>query len=572
MAATPRFRRIALTDHRTRCLCVDCVKERSHAGTFAQRHFDKRTVTSMKSSLSSMIHRLTSERGKADQAHPLDDASPEAFDGGYEADERALDEAEPREPEETARQVPPRVMDAAGQQSETTRASIAQIANRLEELDTLRLDFNRLIQPVVSLIDEFPSLQAKLLDANSLLDDERKYSRQLRHELSDLSVTSGRTEDEFAGARSQLKKYEASIDGLEALLSEVRLEFRDRDLVASELEKQLLAESEQARSLADENQSMRQEAQATDQSLTRLERDLLEARGQIELLEHDNKMLRAATDEQLERHSALSSRHAELAHRFDTVRQAYSEIELRASNEAALREKVEQQRETERSSFMSQISALEMKLEGLTSRLTVAEKILGNTRDQLREANDAARLADRRSKEAVIERNNFERRAAALQGDAQRQAAQIGDLEKARLELIEQTEMMKKAMAAKDAQVEQADMRSAGLTQRIEELIRRSEIERGQLEAKNRRLLEELQEERSERALARGALDAARDSRNRLQAELLALKKGQPFNGTSAAVEADDPPEVPQTPPSVSRNVMRLRAEEAESPKGASGA
>ena len=65
----------------------------------------------------------------------------------------------------------------------------------------------------------------------------------------------------------------------------------------------------------------------------------------------------------------------------------------------------------------------------------------------------------------------------------------------------------------------------ASLTERIDQLTKRFEQERSTLEATNRRLTEELQNEKAERSLVQGALEIARESRIKIQKKYVALRK-----------------------------------------------
>ncbi|MET0532500.1 MAG: chromosome partitioning protein ParA, partial [Microvirga sp.] len=80
-------------------------------------------------------------------------------------------------------------------------------------------------------------------------------------------------------------------------------------------------------------------------------------------------------------------------------------------------------------------------------------------------------------------------------------------------------------LAAKDVAVEQATSRATTLSDRIDQLSHRHAAELHELEVANRRLVEDLQSERSERALMQGALDIARESRVTLQKQHEALKR-----------------------------------------------
>ena len=76
----------------------------------------------------------------------------------------------------------------------------------------------------------------------------------------------------------------------------------------------------------------------------------------------------------------------------------------------------------------------------------------------------------------------------------------------------------------------------ASLSERIDQLTKRFEQERSTLEAANRRLTEELQNEKAERSLIQGALEIARESRVKIQKKYIALRKK-----TRLDAQEDDP-------------------------------
>ena len=112
-----------------------------------------------------------------------------------------------------------------------------------------------------------------------------------------------------------------------------------------------------------------------------------------------------------------------------------------------------------------------------------------------------------------------------MQESANRHAAQTQDLQRVNLELRERCEMLTKAVRAKESLLDSSVRKAADLAARIDQMTARFEQERAQSEIAHRRLIEELQNEKSERSLAQGALDIARSSRSRLLAQYTALKR-----------------------------------------------
>jgi crescentin len=128
----------------------------------------------------------------------------------------------------------------------------------------------------------------------------------------------------------------------------------------------------------------------------------------------------------------------------------------------------------------------------------------------------------------VVEDEDFtaeERCLEAAQQEIDRQVAQAYEPQRSRVELQERVEMLNKAIAAKDFQIETADNKVASLSERIDQLAKRFDQERHALEAANRRLTEALQNEKAERALIQGALEIARESRVKIQKKYASLRQ-----------------------------------------------
>jgi crescentin len=85
-----------------------------------------------------------------------------------------------------------------------------------------------------------------------------------------------------------------------------------------------------------------------------------------------------------------------------------------------------------------------------------------------------------------------------------------------------------KALEAKEAAITRAEQRTQVLLDRIDQLASDFGGERQAFESKIAALEEELQREKSERAIAQGALEMARRSRVEIHREFLRIKKMRP--------------------------------------------
>jgi crescentin len=235
--------------------------------------------------------------------------------------------------------------------------------------------------------------------------------------------------------------------------------------------------------------------------------------------------LQDAVREQAERIAGLSVENSDLAQQVAGLRETVAALQARLSAEQAARQKIEAQRDAELAAHRTERSALEAEAQTLSARVTATDRILSHARAQLLEKDEALRTAERTIKEAVLERGKIERQLATAQEDFSRLSAQLDELNTSRTELYQRCDVLTRTVAAKQAEIDSANGKVASLSGRMEQLTRRFEQERAALELSNRRLIEELQNEKAERSLAQGALEIARESRFRLQKQYAALKQ-----------------------------------------------
>lgn len=478
----------------------------------------------------------------------------------HEERERAGPEAAPvaaPEKGETVVVRPNGALDSVGQKNELIRVRFANMIDRLEEIRSLKEDFALLNEPVNDLIRSYPQLQSRLLETEAVLKQETEMTLALRRELGDLSGLHARTVDDLNAAVSQLRKAETRLRDQDSFIEDLRLNVKVKEAIVADLENQLAIETERARNITEENQALRLEAQEADQTVARAERELIETRERNGLLDHEVKRLQKVAEEQNYRLSSLTNRYGELETQLEATRQRASELETKLMAEQVLRQRLETQIDSERSAHQTDLSALDMKIEGLNSRLSATDKILTHTRDQLRDKNEALRGVERTLKETTIEKNTLDRRLEATQQEVERQVAMVNELQRSRIELQERVEMLNKAIAAKDFQIESSDNKLASLTERIDQLTKRFDQERSTLEAANRRLTEELQNEKAERSLVQGALEIARESRTKIQKKYVALRKK-----TRLDTQEEDPMLFDED--EVETNVRPLKSPDAE--------
>ena len=216
---------------------------------------------------------------------------------------------------------------------------------------------------------------------------------------------------------------------------------------------------------------------------------------------------------------------ADLETLLQDARLAISTLETKLATERDVRSSLEQARAQEVAAWDSERSTLTMQLDSLNARHATTSRLLEQARTLGREKSEEALRADKSAKEALEAKSMTERRLALTQDELRQSKADFAAAEAKTRDLSARCDMLERAIVAKDAQAEQANSRSSALKEQIEAMTTRFEQDHAALEAANRKLIEQLQNEKAERALAQGALGIARSSREKLLNQLAALKR-----------------------------------------------
>lgn len=427
-----------------------------------------------------------------------------------------------------------------GQRSEMVRQRIDGLGARLEDLLTLKDDFQAILEPLTEISNELSNARMRIAELERSLLDERQTATHARGSLAEITHKLTTLENAHADALSRTEQARAELRESNLALEQQRQTIANNAVTLDNYERQMADQSEHNRALSIENKGLRAETQAADGTISRLEHELIATQETLNATQQDCLRLQILSEEQTRDISEARAKLEEATAAADTSRQRLEEVEGQLANETARREHAETQLAAESAAYRANRASLEMKVESATHRLMVSEQMLAQTRAQIKDKDDAQRNAERSAKESALARTQLERVVQNLQADLAKQTERFADMQKARTELEGRCDMLGKAMAAKDAMIEQQSERNTLLTERLAELTHRHQAERTELELTNRRLLEDLASERSERSLVQGALDIARESRTALQKQHEALKRGWRSGQTQEIEEPEE--------------------------------
>ena len=193
-------------------------------------------------------------------------------------------------------------------------------------------------------------------------------------------------------------------------------------------------------------------------------------------------------------------------HRIAAVEQALSEEQSAHANLRAKHlEFVERSR--------SEMTALTNTVHAVRGRVDLTNRLLEQTRGQLREKIEELRGAERRLLESGIQVDALEKAARAQKDDLAAANERIAGTERMRGALVDQVNALNETLRGKESALQSATRIVEHLTVRIEEATSARQRVKEELERRTAALQDEIAHVRAERQLADGALEASRAER-----------------------------------------------------------
>ncbi len=314
------------------------------------------------------------------------------------------------------RYAPNASLEAIGMQNETLRTQIEEVEHGFEHLEEVKGLFHGLLSPMSELLADFEATKARLQEAKTKLG----FLEDAHEGLSARHAAALAERDLVAEAKNALlrenREMEQRIQRVDAALSEAQLGLREHAAAREKLEREVDIQARRTIAFADEIRRLKDELSSKDQSLASLELSIKVATDQGALLTQENATLRDSAQSLASRLEASSRRVADCEslldqgqHRLAGLEQALAEEQ---SNHASLRAKHLDHVERSR----SEMATLGNTVHAVRGRVEVTNKILDQTRAQLREKIDELRAAERRLLDSGIQIDGLEKMRARAAG------------------------------------------------------------------------------------------------------------------------------------------------------------
>ena len=432
---------------------------------------------------------------------------------------------------------------------------LTDTSRKIGEIDDLRQAFEKIVAPFNSSLRALEQEKSQTINLTGMMNESRATYDTLRSELYNVEKTASALAAEAEKLRDELEVSRESNRALES--TRLSNDIATRNAQIAELERQLAQEGTERRILSDTRRSLQEQVDSGQKRIGELEGELAAARERLAILEDEKRSLQLAVDQGLNETARLTRRLTDSENTLTATRAQLGKIEASFAEAYTERGRLAAALDEAKEQHQEERNSLNMRLDGLQSRAATAERLLSEARRNLIARTEEARAFDRKSVEATIARNNAEKRLAQMETSYETRDRQIKELEQARAALSERNNALAKALKMRDTALARAEEKIGTLTERNAHLEADVQLSRNSVEQRVEDLNNLVQNERMERAVVEGTLEAARKDNSRLQNEVASLRstlrRGLPLEEAHLAPNEPDNDEAHASKPKKSK-------------------
>ena len=411
-------------------------------------------------------------------------------------------------------------LEAIGKQNETLRAQIEEVQHGFEHLNEVKGLFHGLLSPMSELLTEFAAAKARL--------HETKMKLALVEDAHDgLSARHAAAVEEcdlVADAKNTLlrdhREISQRIQRVETLLGETQADLRECAGARDKAERLIEIEMRVTASHLEEIRRLKEELLIKDQALAGQELSLKVASDQCALLAQENATLRDSSHNLAIHLDGATRRVADFESQFDQSKHRVTALEQALGEEQSAHTTLRSRHVEHVERSHAEISTLNNTVHAVRGRVDVTNKILDQTRMQLREKMDELRTAERRLLESGIQIDVLEKSARSCKDDLDAANERVAGTERMRSSLVDQVNALNEAMRGKEAALQSATQTIEQLTAKVDEMTAAKHRTKEELDRRTAALRDEIARVRAERQLADGALEASRAERQQARRSL----------------------------------------------------
>lgn len=407
-----------------------------------------------------------------------------------------------------------------GAEHEAVRSYMVDIGHRIDMLDDLRETFGKIVEPIDQALRRLEQEKFANVNLRTELDETRAAYETLGNESDELAKMLAESETETERLRNDLDQSQQSIAALEKRKIELTNELESVGAQLVELEDRLARESAAARIFKEHKEKLTYHAAAADKRVAELEDELGSARERLVLQEKETRSLQSSLDQMGGENAQLSRRLTESEASLNKAQFQIEQMKVALATAETERNRLTAEVDEANERRHAETNSLSTRLEAMSSRAAVLEKMLAEVRQSLLARTEENSAAERKLVDATVARNAADKKVELLQNSLQAKERQVEDLERLRAKLIERANTLRTTVKVRNTALARARDSIQVLTDRVARLEAEAKANHARTQERLAEQNSQLQSERLERTVAEGALQAARANNAELQREL----------------------------------------------------
>lgn len=406
-----------------------------------------------------------------------------------------------------------RTFDSIGRRNESLRSQLDAIEFAFSNIESIRAHFHDILQPIDQVLQDIERTKTDHREAERKLEALTSAHDQIKGDHAALGVERDALSLKHEEASLRARDLEQSLRIAEAGLTEARASLVDRNAKVDRVERELEDSKRRLLMVSDQLPALRAEFNAKEKRLQEVEQIRATLQDQHNLLTQENRSLRARIEELVGNTSKLNRQLSETESRHVEATRRVGELEAALQQETASHAKLRTTHFDDVETHRLNLSNLREELNSMNARSEAAERLLADSRNELRERNSTIRALEQQSMEGSLMVQARERSIADMERDLAATRTQLAEVEAARAALLERSTDLVKALETRDGTLQRAEQKIAALDARLSDQARIAASERDLRDERINKLREQLEAESAARAFAEGALQSARQER-----------------------------------------------------------
>ena len=412
-----------------------------------------------------------------------------------------------------------------GGENEALRNLLLNANTKLSELDLIKDAVGKLVDPVNKALRDFEAEKSEKAGLQTVLANTRAAYAKVKTEAAELEKRTTDLERERNALRQDLIAAQHQVRIIETAKAELATEIAARQTEVAELQASIQQETAQSKAAREEAHRLDQRLTTADKRIVVLESDVNNTRQRLVLSEDERHNLQTSLDKSVAEAARLSRRLAEAENVINALQGRLRHTEGSLAEANTERSRLATMLDELKERHAAEITTQQLRFDAMQSRAASADKLLGETRDQLAQRSEEIRQYDRRYGELTQAYEQLSARFTETEAERQQRDADVEELERTRTSLIERSSALAKAFTAKENALARAEETIQSLNERVGYLEKQTQARNQDIEQQFEELSAALRREKLERSVVEGALETARKDFARLMREVLSLQR-----------------------------------------------